>query len=62
MVLVEPPLDALDSRTQRDQLRAVLPRCLDQGVEHRDDGRAEDMSDAPVDAVVEIGEGEGLCG
>ncbi|MFI1355042.1 hypothetical protein ACH4TV_15950 [Streptomyces sp. NPDC020898] len=51
--MVEPSFDALDSCPQGDQLLAVLARCFDQGVEHGDDGLAEDVGDALVDAVVE---------
>ncbi|GHH05354.1 hypothetical protein [Streptomyces lanatus] len=53
VVLVEPSLDALDACAERDQFRAVLARRFDQGVEHGDDGPAEDVGDALVDAVVE---------
>jgi hypothetical protein len=53
VVLVEPPLDALHSCSQGDQFPAMSARCFDQGVEHRDDGLAEDVGDALVDAVVE---------
>lgn len=53
MVIAELLLDFLNVVPERDQFLAVLTGGLDEGVEHGDDGLAEDVGDAAVDAVVE---------
>ncbi|MBB6415986.1 hypothetical protein [Streptomyces sp. AK010] len=55
MVLSESLLDALDACPEGDELSPVLARRFDQGVEHGDDGRPQDVGDALVDAGVEGG-------
>ncbi|MFE7897017.1 hypothetical protein ACFU3E_05625 [Streptomyces sp. NPDC057424] len=55
VVLAEPLLDALDACPEGDELSPVFARGFDQDVEHGDDGRAQDVGDALVDAGVEGG-------
>ncbi|MFJ3798037.1 hypothetical protein ACIPSJ_17350 [Streptomyces sp. NPDC090088] len=50
MVLAQPAFHVFDVLPE---LAAMPARRFDQGVEHRDDGLAEDVGDALVDAVVE---------
>ncbi|WP_256333423.1 hypothetical protein [Streptomyces sp. cf386] len=51
--------DVLDVLAEFDEFVAVFAGGGDQGVEHGDDGLAEDVGDAPVDVVVERAD---LCG
>ncbi|MFD3582104.1 hypothetical protein [Streptomyces sp. NPDC058683] len=53
MVLAQPAFHVLDVLPELDELTAVFACGGDEGVEHRDDGLAEDVGDALVDAVVE---------
>ncbi|MFF0287647.1 hypothetical protein [Streptomyces sp. NPDC005262] len=56
-VLGQLALYTVDVRARRDEIPTLLARSLDEGVEHGDDGLAEDVGDAVVDAVVEVGGG-----
>lgn len=53
VMVAEFPLDLFGVVPERDQLLVLLTGGLDEGVEHGDDGLAEDVGDASVDAGVE---------
>lgn len=59
MVPAQLAFDVLDVLAELDEFAAVFTGSGDQGVEHRDDGLAENAGDALVDAVVEGGD---VCG